>query len=56
MVTLSKDSLTLALHPEGASEPVRVAVGGEIRELCPGDQHVFRLSPATPTAERLADG
>ena len=56
MVTLSKDSLTLALHPEGASEPVSVAVGGEIRELCPGDQHVFRLSPVTPTAERLADG
>jgi trehalose/maltose hydrolase-like predicted phosphorylase len=56
LVTFSKDRLTLALHPEGASEPVKVGAGGEIRELCPGDRHVFRLSPATPTAERLVDG
>jgi len=56
LVTFNKDSLTLALHPEGASVPVKVGAGGEIRELCPGDRHVFRLSPATPTAERLVDG
>jgi trehalose/maltose hydrolase-like predicted phosphorylase len=56
LVTLDKDRLTLALHPEGASGPVRVGVGGEIRELCPGDRYVFRLSPAMPAGERRASG
>jgi hypothetical protein len=51
-VTLDKDTLTLALHPEGASGPVRVGVGGEIRELCPGDRHIFRLSLAMPAKQR----
>lgn len=54
LVTLDKDRLTVALHPEGASGPVRVGVGGEIRELCPGDRYVFRLSPAMPAEERRA--
>ncbi len=48
LVTLSKDRLTLVLHPEGASGPVMVGAGGEIRELRPGDRHMFRLSPAGP--------
>ena len=48
LVTLNKDRLTLALHPEGASGPVKVGAGGEIRELCPGDRYTFLLSPATP--------
>jgi trehalose/maltose hydrolase-like predicted phosphorylase len=56
LVTLDKDRLTLALHPEGASGPVRVGAGGEIRELCPGDRYVFRLSPAMPAGERRASG
>ena len=48
-VTLTGDHLTLAVHPEGASRPVRVAVRDDVRELCPGDQTVFELSrnPAT---------
>ena len=48
-VTLTGDHLTLAVHPEGASLPVRVAVSDDVRELCPGDQTVFELSrnPAT---------
>jgi trehalose/maltose hydrolase-like predicted phosphorylase len=48
-VTLTGDHLTLAVHPEGASRPVRVAVRDDVRELCPGDQAVFELSrnPAT---------
>jgi trehalose/maltose hydrolase-like predicted phosphorylase len=48
LVTFNNDWLTLAFHPEGASGPIRVGVGGEIRELCPGDRCTFRLSPATP--------
>ncbi len=48
-VTLARDHLTLAVHPEGASRPVRVAVRDDARELRPGDQAVFELSrnPAT---------
>ena len=52
LVTLSKDRLMLALHPEGASGPIRVGVGGEIRELRPGDRYMFRLAPAMPAEER----
>ena len=48
-VTLTGDHLTLAVPPEGASRPVRVAVRDDVRELCPGGQTVFELSrnPAT---------
>ena len=48
-VTLTDDRLTLAAHPEGGSRPVRVGVGDDVRELCPGDRTVFELSqdPAT---------
>jgi trehalose/maltose hydrolase-like predicted phosphorylase len=48
-VTLTGDHLMLAVPPEGASGPVRVAVRDDVRELCPGDQTVFELSrnPAT---------
>jgi trehalose/maltose hydrolase-like predicted phosphorylase len=50
LVTLTTDRLALAIHPEGGSRPVRVAVRGDIRELCPGEQTVFQLSPAPATA------
>ena len=43
-VTLTGDRLTLAVHPEGVSRPVRVGVRDDVRELCPGDQTVFELS------------
>jgi trehalose/maltose hydrolase-like predicted phosphorylase len=48
-VTLTGDHLTLAVHPEAASRPVRVAVRDDARELRPGDHTVFKLSrnPAT---------
>jgi hypothetical protein len=44
------------LHPEGASGPIMVGAGGEILELCPGDRHMFRLSPAPPAGPRAARG
>ena len=50
-VTLTGDHLTLAVHPEGASRPVRVAVRDDVRELCPGDQTVFELSRNPATTE-----
>jgi trehalose/maltose hydrolase-like predicted phosphorylase len=49
-VTLTGDHLTLAVHPEGASRLVRVAVRDDVRELRPGDQTVFELSSNPPTA------
>jgi trehalose/maltose hydrolase-like predicted phosphorylase len=44
LVTLGGDRLTLGVHPEGASRPIRAGVPGDVRELCPGDQAVFRLA------------
>ncbi len=51
-VTLDKDLLRLALHPEGARGPIRVGVGGEICELRPGDTKAFDLSSAIPSDGR----
>jgi trehalose/maltose hydrolase-like predicted phosphorylase len=47
LVTLSGDQLTLAVHPEGASHPIRAGIPGDVRELCPGDHAVFHLSRGT---------
>jgi hypothetical protein len=49
-VTLTGDHLTVAVHPEGVSRPVRVAVRDDARELRPGDQTVFELSQNPATA------
>jgi trehalose/maltose hydrolase-like predicted phosphorylase len=46
LVTLSGDRLTLAVHPEGMSHPIRAGIPADVRELCPGDQAVFDLSRA----------
>ena len=46
-VTLTRDRLTLALHAEGGSRSVRVAVRDDVRKLSVGDRTVFELSPAT---------
>jgi trehalose/maltose hydrolase-like predicted phosphorylase len=56
VVTLDKDRLTLALHPEGARGPIRVGVGREIRELRPGDSHTFDLSSAMAAEQRRVSG
>jgi trehalose/maltose hydrolase-like predicted phosphorylase len=48
-VTLNRHQLSLAIDSEGASRPVRVAVRGDIRELCPGEQTMFDLRPAPAT-------
>src|SRR5690242_13808992 len=48
-VTLTGDHLTLAVHPEGASRPVRVTVRDDARALRARDQAVVELGrdPAT---------
>jgi trehalose/maltose hydrolase-like predicted phosphorylase len=45
LVTLTRDHLKLAIHPEAVSQPVRVAARDDIRELCPGEETVIKLSP-----------
>jgi trehalose/maltose hydrolase-like predicted phosphorylase len=42
-VTLAAGQLTVAADPEGFSRPIRVGVGDEVHELCPGDRHTFSL-------------
>jgi trehalose/maltose hydrolase-like predicted phosphorylase len=46
-LTLTRDRLTLALHTEGGSRSVTVAVRDDVRKLSVGDRTVFELSPAT---------
>jgi trehalose/maltose hydrolase-like predicted phosphorylase len=44
LVTLGGGQLTVAVHPDGASRPIRAGIRGDIRELCPGDRAVFGLA------------
>lgn len=44
-VTFDDGRLTLAVHREGGSPPIRVAVGGEVTELRAGDRCTFELRP-----------
>jgi trehalose/maltose hydrolase-like predicted phosphorylase len=46
-VTLADQGLTLAAHPEGARQPIKVAVGEEIHEICPGERRLFELRRTT---------
>jgi trehalose/maltose hydrolase-like predicted phosphorylase len=50
-VTLGDGGLTVAVHAEGLSRPIRVAVGDEIRELRAGDQHTFALKATTSVTQ-----
>jgi hypothetical protein len=53
-VTLSHDRLTLAVHPEGGSLPIKVAVADEVRQLCPGDSTAFDLGRKATTSAAQA--
>jgi trehalose/maltose hydrolase-like predicted phosphorylase len=46
-VTVKGGGLTVAVHAEGFSRPIRVAVDDEIRELSAGDHHTFALTQTT---------
>jgi trehalose/maltose hydrolase-like predicted phosphorylase len=43
-VTFAGGRLMLAVRPEGASEPIRAGMPGDVRQLRPGDHAVFELS------------
>ena len=42
-VTLADGHVTVAADAEGLRRPIRVGVGGDVHELCAGDQHTFTL-------------
>ena len=46
-VTLTDGGLTVDVHTEGFSRPIRVAVGDVVRELRAGDHHTFALKQTT---------
>ena len=51
-VTLDHERLTITLSREGAGSPIRVGVGEELRELCPGDTATFELSSAVAAGKQ----
>jgi hypothetical protein len=46
-VAFAEGAVTVAAHPEGVSRPIRVGVGDDVREICPGERCRFRLRPAS---------
>ncbi len=46
-VSFEGDRLTVVADPEGQSRPVRVGVGEQVYEMCPGDRRTFSLSRET---------
>jgi hypothetical protein len=50
LVFVDHERLVLTVHREGAGGPIRVAVGDQVRELCPGDTETFELSSPVATA------
>jgi trehalose/maltose hydrolase-like predicted phosphorylase len=53
-VALSHARLTLAVHPEAVSLPIKVAVADDVRELCPGDSTAFELGRKLTTTAAQA--
>jgi len=52
-LTLDHERLAITVHREGAGGPIRVGVGEEVRELCPGDTETFHLSaPVAASGQR----
>jgi trehalose/maltose hydrolase-like predicted phosphorylase len=43
-VSLDRSRIVLTVHREGAGGPIRIAVGDQARELCPGETETFELS------------
>ncbi len=56
LVSLTAERLTLAIHPEGVSRPIRAGVPGDIRELSAGDQAIFEVRQDLTTIRPSADG
>jgi trehalose/maltose hydrolase-like predicted phosphorylase len=48
-VALAQGRLTVVADREGVSRPIKVAIGDDVRELCPGDQEIFQRRLQTST-------
>jgi trehalose/maltose hydrolase-like predicted phosphorylase len=46
-VHLGDGELTVTAHPEGQSRPIKVGLGEDVRELCPGERCSFALGELT---------
>jgi trehalose/maltose hydrolase-like predicted phosphorylase len=55
LVKVADGVLTVAAHPEGVNRPIRVGVGDQLREVCPGDRFTFELEP-DPSVTKQAHG
>ncbi|MBV9366947.1 MAG: glycoside hydrolase family 65 protein [Solirubrobacterales bacterium] len=55
-VTLEGQELTVCADAEGLSRPVRVGVGDQVIELCPGDRHAFALQESIPHHNNQPEG
>jgi len=53
LVSFADGKLTLSAHREGESAPIRVGVGGDVRELCAGDRCTFELQPDRSSKQRV---
>jgi len=51
-VSLGDGQLTVVAETEGSSRRIRVGVGEEVVELCPGARHTFALSPEPAASAR----
>jgi len=57
LVRLDRHQLTLSVHREGAGGPIRVGVGDEVHELCPGDVETFEhAAPVAAGGHRQSTG
>ena len=53
LVTLADRRLTLAAHPEGVNEPIKVGVRDQVRDFGPGDRYTFELQPDRSVEHQL---
>jgi trehalose/maltose hydrolase-like predicted phosphorylase len=54
-VMLADGRVTVTAHPEGVSRPIKVAVGDDVREVCPGERSTFELPQAAGVTRRAHD-
>jgi trehalose/maltose hydrolase-like predicted phosphorylase len=52
-VRLAGRRLTLAADPEAVNRPIKVGLGDDVRELCPGDEVTFELPSNADTERRV---
>jgi trehalose/maltose hydrolase-like predicted phosphorylase len=54
-VSVTHDGLTLLVHPEGVSRPVRVGFADDMLELSAGESCTFQFQPSTGRRQEIKD-